>query len=380
MLTKIGAKGLALEYLDRAVAVAPKSDHALHNRGLLRMELGDVEGAMADLRAAIANGENVAAPRCALAEALWKKGDAVRALEEAERSVHEDPQVVYHRTVRALLLAANGKLDRAAAEAEDLLMRDGADARLLLLRAELRIADGKVDAALEDLFGAVTSARNENAVIPVGSLELPDADWTRIEAAIGGLAGDESSSVVARTAVAAFRLARGRPAEARTLLEEALAEQPDDTGAMELLVQALADLGSYEDAAVRLETCARTVQDPGEARVIQLWQEQIAPLRKPPTRPEESLRRIDSLIFWERFDQIVRECEAGIAELERNLTHATASTVLATRACNLEEHRAHWAAAVEHAKKAIELGALVPSDLTEDAILQLLLLELPRPQ
>ncbi|GEM_PF-3110540 len=394
-LARLGAKGLGLAYLDRAVAIDPDCDLALHNRALVRVELGDLEGALVDLDQAIKIAENPSGARCARAEVLWKKGDVPRALEEVERAVLLDPQAAYPPVVRVLLLAADGKLKRAAEEAEALLKKEGADARLLLVRAEWRLSQGDRQGAVEDLFGVISATRNEDQVILANQVDLPPADWERIDAAVMGMRDDAELGGAARSIVAAFLLLRGRPAEAKALLEEAVAGQPEDSGAIELLVQAHVDVGSYAEAASLLDACAKKVLDPDEARVIQLWQEQLAPLRAPSTTREDKLRRIDALLFWERFGEVVRECSQGISEIERNPTgaglekvvlgrlhvsHATAALVLATRATSLNEHQANWNAASAHVKKAIELGGLTPAEMPEDAILQLLLSDIPTPR
>lgn len=395
ILTKLGVDGMGAEFLDRAVERDPRCDLALQNRGHLRMGSGNLDGAIADYEAAIKYASHPAAARRGLAEALWKKGKARRALEEIERAVKEDPQVLNARTSRALILAANGKLDRAAAEADELLRRDATDARLFLVRAEQRIASGQLEAAAEDLVAAISAARDENALIPAGAFDLPDADWSRIEGAVSALEGSPELEAVARIAMGAFRLARGRAEDARAVLIEVVDAAPDDTGAIGLLVQAYIHLGRFAEAADLLESCAARVQDPDEARVIQLWLEQLAPLRTQPATRDDRLRRLDALIFWQQFDQVVRECSRAISEIERNptgtgveqlhlgqfhLAHATSSTLLATRAADLKEHQACWTAATSHLKRAMELGAVKVDSLEEDSILQLLLIELPLPR
>ncbi|MEK7285113.1 MAG: His/Gly/Thr/Pro-type tRNA ligase C-terminal domain-containing protein, partial [Chloroflexota bacterium] len=65
----------------------------------------------------------------------------------------------------------------------------------------------------------------------------------RIEAAVMGLRRDETYAGLAKTTVAVFRLVRGRPGEARALLEEALSAQPDDAADRTQLANPLRDAG-----------------------------------------------------------------------------------------------------------------------------------------
>ena len=395
MIAQVGARGLAIAYFDRALALDSACALALQNRGSVRFELHDYEGAVKDFERAAALSEEPALALAGIAEALLAQGRTVAAVAKAEEAVKAGPADDYARVVRAVARAAAGDLKGAAEDAEALLARPGPDPRLYLVRAEARIAQGKAQPAIEDVFAFAGALRDGNGVIVPSGTEVRPADAERLEKALEAMRGDAEVGGTVRTAIGALQIACGRCTKALDVLLEARAMLPEDHGTAELLAQALAVAGSFEESLRLLEATAKVETDPEEVKVVQLWIENLAPLRAAPTTVDERLKRIDPLVFWDCFEQVALECEQGIAEIERRPSgagidqvalgrfheaHTIASLVLATRSHDLKEHQALWLVASAHLKKAIELGGIKPADIAEDDVLQLLLLDLKDPR
>lgn len=168
---------------DAALALDPQSAVALNNRGVVRLQLGDVPGAIADLDAALARDpayesarRNRAAAEHALREAaaaedraaaetqvslalaLAKGGlfqDAIAALAEA-LTLYPDSAAAYH--ARARLRAATGDRDGALDDFARTLELEPNSALAFADRAELHMANGQLDMAARDFSRAIRAA------------------------------------------------------------------------------------------------------------------------------------------------------------------------------------------------------------------------------
>ena len=168
---------------DAALALEPGSAVALNNRGVVRLQLGDVPGAIGDLDAALernptyesarrnraaaeqalrsaaaAEHRAAAETQVSLALALASGGlfeDALSALAEA-LTLDPESAPAYH--ARARLRAASGDRDGALADFARTLELEPASALAYADRAELHLVSGHLDMAARDFSRAIRAA------------------------------------------------------------------------------------------------------------------------------------------------------------------------------------------------------------------------------
>ncbi|MBL8144939.1 MAG: tetratricopeptide repeat protein [Anaerolineae bacterium] len=126
---------------DAALVLEPGSAVALNNRGVVRLQLGDVPGAISDLDAALARDP-------AYESARRNRTAAEAALRSAAAA--EDRAAAETRVSLALGLAASGLFDNALEALAEALELDPNSAAAYHARARLRAAQGDTEAALED--------------------------------------------------------------------------------------------------------------------------------------------------------------------------------------------------------------------------------------
>ncbi|MFN8377944.1 MAG: tetratricopeptide repeat protein [Anaerolineae bacterium] len=126
---------------DAALKLEPGSAVALNNRGVVRLQLGDVPGAIGDLDAALERDS-------AYESARRNRAAAEQALRSAAAA--EDRAAAETRVSLALGLAASGQFDSALETLAEALELDPNSAAAYHARARLRAAMGNTDGALED--------------------------------------------------------------------------------------------------------------------------------------------------------------------------------------------------------------------------------------
>ena len=168
----------ALTDYDAALALDPGSSIALNNRGVLRLQLGDVPGAIADLDQALARDpayESARRNRAAAEQAL-RRAAAAEARAAAET-----------RVSLALGLASAGMFDQALDTLTEALELDPESAAAYHARARLRAARGERDAALEDFAktleleptSALAYADRGEMYLASGELDKASRDFSR---------------------------------------------------------------------------------------------------------------------------------------------------------------------------------------------------------
>jgi len=139
---------------DAALELEPRSAVALNNRGVVRLQLGDVPGAISDLDAALERDP-------AYESARRNRTAAEAALRSAAAA--EDRAAAETRVSLALGLAASGMFDNAIETLAEALELDPNSAAAYHTRARLRAAQGETEAALED-FARTLELEPENAL------------------------------------------------------------------------------------------------------------------------------------------------------------------------------------------------------------------------
>ncbi len=131
---------------DAALALEPNAVIALNNRGVVRLQLGDVPGAISDLDAALERAPEYASAKRnrAAAEEALRRAATSKARSAAETHVN-----------LALALAHGGLLESALTELGEALVLDPSSVSAYHARARLRAAVGDKDGAFEDFAQAI---------------------------------------------------------------------------------------------------------------------------------------------------------------------------------------------------------------------------------
>lgn len=193
-----------LDY-DAALALDPGSATALNNRGVVRLQLGDVPGAIADLdaalerdpgyssaqrnrmaaeqalrRAAASESRAAAETHVNLALALAHGGLIESALNELGEALELDPSSADAHHARARLRAAQSDRDGAFEDFARVIELSPANALAYADRAELFLADGELDKAARDLTRAIRAAPgNAHYLLRRGIVRSEAGDYAR---------------------------------------------------------------------------------------------------------------------------------------------------------------------------------------------------------
>lgn len=156
---------------DAALALEPNSVIALNNRGVVRLQLGDVTGAIADLDAALERAPEYTSAqrnRTAAEEALRRAATAeARSAAETHISL-------------ALALAHGGLMENALTELGEALALDPSSASAFHTRARLRAVLGDREGALEDFAQTLTlEPGNALAFADRAEIYLAADQWDR---------------------------------------------------------------------------------------------------------------------------------------------------------------------------------------------------------
>ena len=170
---------LALRDYEALLAVDPDSVESLLQRGHLRLDLDEVDGALDDYaRAASLEPDNVEA-RYARGVALEFTGSYEQALEDFDAVVRYDPDFLQGYFRRGNFLAVLGEDDRAGADFTRVLDVKPGDAEALLSRALATIAAAGDDSRKRDY--SATVALYEQALVDLdATLEASPEDVTAL--------------------------------------------------------------------------------------------------------------------------------------------------------------------------------------------------------
>ncbi|HEY9070025.1 MAG TPA: tetratricopeptide repeat protein [Candidatus Ozemobacteraceae bacterium] len=219
----------ALAQYDAALAANPWDIDHYNNRGLIRLSLGDVEGAVRDFQTALELAPNFAGARFNLGAAWAKSGNTETARKAYEAALAIDPGLTKARLNLANLLLQAGKAPDAIREYENGLAVSPDSAELAYGLGNALLKSDKPGEALERFEQAVKT---------------------------------DSSTGLARYGAARALLALGREAEAAAYLREAATQCPDQPAVLQLAATVLAtrDHPGAADPATAIGIAKRAVE------------------------------------------------------------------------------------------------------------------------
>lgn len=139
--------------LDAALEADPTNGEALQARAAVRMQAGDVDGAVKDLQNVLARDPSNQAIAQAAVQQLVELNRAGDALDLLSKTIEAKPSEALYR-LRAILYRMEGKEDEALADLNKALAMQPKDPVALLQRAEIAIFGGDIRGAKRDLKAA----------------------------------------------------------------------------------------------------------------------------------------------------------------------------------------------------------------------------------
>lgn len=254
---------------DAAIKANPGNSEALQARALMRMQTGDVNGAVDDLTALLKRDPtNQAVAQIAVEQLvqLERTDDALALLSE---TLSANPSEGLYR-LRGIIYRAEGKEDEALADFGRALAMQPKDPISLLQRAEISLGRGDVAAAKRDLEEAIRveprvagsiAAVRVRCYIAVEEGRLPDAinDMSLIVEA----SPEESFW---KLQLATLYVQDKRPRQAIALLDEMLTAEPENTMALRSRGDTLLGLGEHQAAINDYETALKVGLDTPQER------------------------------------------------------------------------------------------------------------------
>lgn len=171
-LREFGRFDEALQDAGRAVALQP-SAAALNGRGVVHDDLGQLEAAVADFRAALRLAPDFVPARNNLGNALHGLGRYREALAEFDAALGARPEYAEALSNRALALQELGRFDEAMAGYDAALAAAPRLAEARKRRAALQLLRGDFAAGWDDYDHAVQAARARQRA----NGELPSPPW-----------------------------------------------------------------------------------------------------------------------------------------------------------------------------------------------------------
>ncbi len=273
--------------------------NGLNLRGAMRAETDDLQGALADLSAALECEPGLALAWSNRAELRCRLGDPGGALEDSARALSLEPRTSQHWLVRGRVRHLLGEHRQAVEDLDQAVLFDPDLPQPHLLRARCRTELGDLPGALADLDRAVVlDPRSADPLVSRARLQLQQHDAPRALADCTRALELRPRDVELLVLRARARLAAGDPGGARADLARALELDPRNPEARDLVVEAGGTppaLGASEEAT-------------GSERGARAWAE----------RGASSFQRRDWPGAIAAFERAVR-LEPGVADLHANL-------------------------------------------------------------
>ena len=268
-LTQAGQQA-KLGDLDAALNANPKNKEALQLRAGMRLQTGDIEGAVEDLETVLVDdptNEMVAGTAIEKLIELDRVKDAIGLI---SKTLAAQPSEGMYR-MRAILHQADGNLDEAVADLDKAIAMAPKDPRTLLQRASIALERDDVKSAKADFRAATALAPQILGADQGVELRLQIAlKENRMADAINDaklLVQRDEKNVFRRMRLASLYSIDKRPRKAIDLLSSILQEAPDNVPVLRSRGDALLSVGDHGSAIDDYEKAISALGniDPAEA-------------------------------------------------------------------------------------------------------------------
>ncbi len=272
-LFRLGDTAGSVDYSKRALAIDPNSADAIAVLASERVKAKDNEGALAVLDAALA--KEGAAPVLELlrVQVLAVLGRTDDINDAYKRLVEANPDDANYRRLYVTSLIELNKLDEAREQLVEVakLLPKQNEAKLDVVRVDYRIG-GRAKA--EETFRKYIAENPDDTDLKfaLGAFLREQKDNAAAEKVYGEIAerkGAELDEVLrARNEIAAIRIAEGKTAEAETIINDILAKDPKDSGALTKRAGFMIDKGDIDAAIGDLRVVVNDSPDAWAPRLL----------------------------------------------------------------------------------------------------------------
>jgi Flp pilus assembly protein TadD len=257
---KDGQRDRAVSLLKEAVSLDANLWEARYDLGVLLANSGDLAGSEDQLAQAAKLAPDSQDVAMALADVRRRRGEQKQAADGLDDFVRDHPNAVEARTLYVASLRESGQIDKAIAEAREVLVRKPADASALAELSLSHLAKGEKEAAALLAKQALDSSPNSAvAHRATGLIDLANGDDAEAFAEFRKASEADPHDTTSRLNMGVVLLHAGAYGKAEEQYREILKVNADDTDAQVGLAAALrggadaAHLQKLEEARSLLE-------------------------------------------------------------------------------------------------------------------------------
>ncbi|XZE51567.1 tetratricopeptide repeat protein [Planctomycetaceae bacterium SH139] len=244
--------------LDAAIAADENNTRALQARGLQRLQTGEVDGAVADLKLLMQKDPANSAVAVAFSQALIQLNRREEALEVLDTAITTQPNASLYM-LRSELRRLAGEVDTARADMDKAIAMDPNNPSALLLRAESRLRENNVAEAKADVDAAMALQPGNGRGIFLRSLIA--AEQERYADAINDmklLAQNDPENSAWALQLASYYQLDDRPRKAIEIASDILARNPENWQALRLRGDAYLSINEHAEAIADYKAALET--------------------------------------------------------------------------------------------------------------------------
>ena len=260
-----GDAAAARKGVDAALAVDPTNTYALSLSSSLLVREGKIDTAIAQLKDATSAKPDDLALRRVYAELLLQQRRPEEAVAQLQQIIRLQPDVREHRTQLVELFVRLGDVKRAEATLRDAIAARPTDSELKLALVDFLRADNRSDAAQQTLKSYIAADGDDLTLqTALGRLLSGLGKHAEAEQVLKGVidtSGEGVQGMLARVELARGKIATKQLAPAKVLIDEVLAENALDAGALTLRAALAMEAKKYDDAVADLRSALRDAPD-----------------------------------------------------------------------------------------------------------------------
>lgn len=330
------------EDLDSAIKDDPRNVEALQARAAVRLQAGDVEGAVADMEQILAEdptNRNVAREVVRRLAELDRVDDALELLTKALEA--KPSEGLY--SLRAMVYRMKERDDDALSDLNKAIAMQPKDPIALLARAEVSISKKDLQSAKDDLRAAKNIdprvGQLEQAILVGCLIAIEEGRMADAINAMKLLLDNDPGNEFRQLQLANLYIQDERPRKAIELLDEILDRDPKNIGVLRSRADAFLSVGDHEKAIADYEQAIKVVDDSTSEYNLSGILNNLAWVLS--TSPQDGVR------------DGKRAVELGERAVE--LTKEEEPHILSTLAAGYAE-MGNFEKAIEWSNKAVELG------------------------
>ncbi|MEW4455368.1 tetratricopeptide repeat protein [Bremerella sp. JC817] len=271
VVSLIFAKGpeAQIDVLTKAIEANPNNADAYRLRGLMYLEQGKFENALADLKIVteqLAPGDLTSLQ--AYARAFAQLGEFDEAIKAVNQIVKANPNSPIGYLLRAQFKTMAGNLDAAITDLDQVLVLDSRSVPALLMRASLYVEREDYKAALQDVERALAvDTGNMQALLMRATLYAQEGKYSEAIRDLEALQMRSDKNETIALQLAALYQADKRPRKSVEIYNAVLKEQPDNALALRGKGDALLSYGKHAEAVAAYEEALK-IQDDEEGGIL----------------------------------------------------------------------------------------------------------------